>query len=546
MRKLFCGIVLLFSALLANTALGYYGDYGGYGSDFDTDWIWVGGEIIPGRPKFKLSQHPDGYSMQIGMSGMYMRVQFSNADNSVDFSISDYKGTVKYRANLDDPTFEGELEVAGGRHTGVPIDASVKLKFKQIKVGQYKSPLDPYELELAFTNKPSGDRIRTVYIGDERIKDMKVLDVVIKAKINLRNWAESTVNFNLNTEGELLTGVKNEQTTDRYGYKRGYIDRYSYAEGTYNISASFMIINVVQPSSSERQPKITIALDMETNRNVPNGPNLPNFPNTRSWKKSILFDGMINLSGKGARLGVMKVTDAITGNSIGRVQARRADSENLLLEFFQEGRQTAAINYHEGSNGVTNITMTTDACIAQVGSYRMYERVVGASNLEQRFYKDIFYIGQPCSFIQREIEGDRGMVWEEKMSAANDQYMYNVLVSGGHEFNNFYVNLDNQGQNTKFQFGTMSKYLRLRNGKSQLMLRNSDRFELEIKPSTDEVGEFDMKVSCNNDRLFDGWFIGTKAIRRYAREQYPAALQQSFDRIQAMHNQTISVLTQYV
>merc|ERR1740124_1226271 len=102
MRRLFWGIVLLFSVLLANTALGYYG------SDFDSDWISVGGEIIPGRPKFKLSQHPDGYSMKIGLSemGLYMRVQFSNADNSVEFTIDDYKGTVKYRANLDYPNLE--------------------------------------------------------------------------------------------------------------------------------------------------------------------------------------------------------------------------------------------------------------------------------------------------------------------------------------------------------------------------------------------------------------------------------------------------------
>ena len=49
MRKLFCGAVLLCSVLLANTALGYYGDYGGYGSDFDSDLFFVGGEIIPGN-----------------------------------------------------------------------------------------------------------------------------------------------------------------------------------------------------------------------------------------------------------------------------------------------------------------------------------------------------------------------------------------------------------------------------------------------------------------------------------------------------------------
>ena len=78
---------------------------------------------------------------------------------------------------------------------------------------------------------------------------MKVLDAVIKATLNPRNWAESTINFNLKTEGSLVTGPRNEQSTDRYGYRRYYSDPYEYAEGTYNISASFMIINVVQPSS---------------------------------------------------------------------------------------------------------------------------------------------------------------------------------------------------------------------------------------------------------------------------------------------------------
>ena len=179
-------------------------------------------------------------------------------------------------------------------------------------------------------------------------------------------------------------------------------------------------------------------------------------------------------------------------------------------------------------------------------SFRFYERTIGDSSLEQRFYKDVFYIAEPCGFMKREIEGDKGMIWEEKMSAANDQYMYNVLVSNGNRFNNLYVNLDNQGQNTKFQLGTMSKSLYMRQGSSQLRIRNSDRLELEIKPSTDEVGEFDMKVSFNNDRLFDGWFIGTKGIRRYARDQYPVAIQQSFDRYKEMHNQTISTLTEFV
>ena len=79
---------------------------------------------------------------------------------------------------------------------------------------------------------------------------MKVFNTEIKAVFNPRNWAESTINFNLKTEGSLVTGRRAEQTTDRYGYRSYYsYDPYVYTEGTYNISASFMIINVVQPSS---------------------------------------------------------------------------------------------------------------------------------------------------------------------------------------------------------------------------------------------------------------------------------------------------------
>ena len=73
-----------------------------------------------------------------------------------------------------------------------------------------------------------------------------------------------------------------------------------------------------------------MALDLETNRLMENRnetiENRNVNPSLKSWKKSILLDGMINLTGKGARLGVVKATDAATGNSIGRIQARREDS----------------------------------------------------------------------------------------------------------------------------------------------------------------------------------------------------------------------------
>ena len=70
---------------------------------------------------------------------------------------------------------------------------------------------------------------------------------------------------------------------------------------------------------------MTIALDLEKGRNI------PNHIDPNPFKKSILLDVMINLTGKGARLGVIKISDAGTGNSIGRIQARRSDSVSYKL-----------------------------------------------------------------------------------------------------------------------------------------------------------------------------------------------------------------------
>ena len=75
-----------------------------------------------------------------------------------------------------DNSMTAEFELVGGRYSGVPVDVSVKVKFQQLKSGQYASPLDPYELELSLTNKPNGVGLgvggpkRYVDIGDERIK----------------------------------------------------------------------------------------------------------------------------------------------------------------------------------------------------------------------------------------------------------------------------------------------------------------------------------------------------------------------------------------
>ena len=61
-----------------------------------------------------------------------------------------------------------------------PIDATIKLKYKRPKTGQWGSPLDPYDIELSFKNlyiANSGyGRIsyhNDINIGRERIRGIE-------------------------------------------------------------------------------------------------------------------------------------------------------------------------------------------------------------------------------------------------------------------------------------------------------------------------------------------------------------------------------------
>ena len=75
-----------------------------------------------------------------------------------------------------------------------------------------------------------------------------------------------------------------------------------------------------------------MALDLETNRYIEHENKTVMEENNRSWKKSILLEGMVNPTGKGARLGVLKLTDADTSKSIGRIQARRKDAVRFITK----------------------------------------------------------------------------------------------------------------------------------------------------------------------------------------------------------------------
>jgi len=94
MRIWYCGGVLLISFLATIFAQDWDSDEK---RGFDSDWLFMGSDLGSlGRPKLKISQHPDGYSFQLGYSGYFMRARFDDIGNSIQFTIMDYKGSIKY------------------------------------------------------------------------------------------------------------------------------------------------------------------------------------------------------------------------------------------------------------------------------------------------------------------------------------------------------------------------------------------------------------------------------------------------------------------
>ena len=172
-------------------------------------------------------------------------------------------------------------------------------------------------------------------------------------------------------------------------------------------------------------------------------------------------------------------------------------------------------------------------------TYRLYEQLaqdsidlkdsmdsidsIDSFNFEQRLYKDFFYFDSDYSHRCRMTEGDRGLVMEGKLSANKGKYLYNVMFSDGTNNKNLYSSLENLMASTKIQVGAMAK--RWDYTYKKYALQNDDKISLDITDKLDEQNEYDMKLSYNNHRIFDGWFYLNSIIRRYAREQIPAFIE---------------------
>ena len=55
--------------------------------------------------------------------------------------------------------------------------------------------------------------------------------------------------------------------------------------------------------------------------------------NRDNFRRSFKLDGMINLSGQGKRLAVLRVSDDDTDKTLGRMQARFTDAVRIILTF---------------------------------------------------------------------------------------------------------------------------------------------------------------------------------------------------------------------
>ena len=83
---------------------------------------------------------------------------------------------------------------------------------------------------------------------------------------------------------------------------------------------------------------MTAALDLEEDIEFDNDKNVENLPRSEKLlKKSLLIDCMINLTGKGSRLAVMKVTDAENEKTIGRLQVRKENEVSSHRKLKESG-----------------------------------------------------------------------------------------------------------------------------------------------------------------------------------------------------------------
>ena len=82
-----------------------------------------------------------------------------------------------------------------------PIDATIKLKYKRPKTGQWGSPLDPYDIELSFKNLYIANSryggYGSIHIGGEWIKGIENIFIVCSDMLSSFVVLKSVVKYDI-------------------------------------------------------------------------------------------------------------------------------------------------------------------------------------------------------------------------------------------------------------------------------------------------------------------------------------------------------------
>jgi hypothetical protein len=268
---------------------------------------------------------------------------------------------------------------------------------------------------------------------------------------------------------------------------------------------------------------------------------------------------LINLSGDGKRLVVLKASDADTDRTMCRVQVKRADKENVRVELFGDGQERGALNLQHGPTSMSLTVEDSSKCddadvydgyggnsttISANGTNypsngrepkiygcingmktninRVYETEMTDDGLIIcRVYQDVFYIGHSDRY--RERMKKRGLVFEQKTVSQVDFDENDVKSETGLLFSDGYTtygmaeSCKTVGEKTTMEVEATESF---EYSDGDVRRNRPQKLTMEIDRSN-STGDANLKLKYNDERIFDGWFYMIDTVNRAMREHRP-------------------------
>jgi len=539
MGKLLCGLILLAPILTAIVAKDWTEKWAENGEDgFDLDWFWMGSNLRSlGRPKFKISEHPDGYSAQFGYEDYYARARYTLKDNSIDFNIMNWKGSAKFthkgrNSPVDELTAEMQLtSPCGPPPYGPPscpsiIDGDMKMKYSRPEREKHVIELSVNNIGLmrTYTRFPTFS-----------IRNVNNMEAVLRIVINTRSLEESTAEFRLGLKGLM--------------YPRGGAD--DWAQGSYNLSSSLTVIQM--DYSNEKQPKMAAALDFSEDIRYDNEDQNESPRNEDGLKKSVVLSGMINLSNEGERLAVLKATDAETDKPFGRMEALRPDKENCRMELYFDGEKLGALNLQHSPSTMELAVETDETCgdssaddteVEDVdygcNKYRLLELdMKDKDTVIGRMYGDLGYVKAPPAVKDEYIKNNRTKFHEHILEADDDQCGYDMSFSSLWSSCKFSGSMRNDEENTMMEHAYLNSVYDYGDKK----FKEEYKMEMSGEMYPVENEEYNLKLKYDNERIFEGWTKWQDEMRQWVLE-HKGDMKEMVNGMHEMYGRVVEALSE--